>query len=104
MNEIITTVASFVLGGGLMTMITIRATRKKANAEAKGSEIENEKYMSQTLMEYIVEPLKKELNALRKDVRKLQKAIDKISECPHSDNCPVRYQLRSDQEADESKS
>lgn len=95
------------IGGGLVTLITLRPTRKKANSEAKdseakakGTELENDEKAAQIVMSYIVEPLKKEINALRKDVRNLQKAIDKVSDCPYSDTCPVKHELQNDKDSE----
>lgn len=97
--ELLNTVLDALLGGGLLvTMVTLRSMRKKATAEATGSELENEEKASHILMDYIVEPLKKEIDGLRKDVRRLQKAIDKISDCSHADNCPVRHELQDCQD------
>ena len=106
--EIISTILNLLLGGTcIVTLATLKATRTKAGAEAKGAEheakgkeIENEEKASKLLMDYIVEPLKKEINALRKEVRKLQKCIERISDCPHADNCPVRGELQKHSDND----
>ena len=52
------------------------------------------------MMGYVVEPLKKEISALRRDVRKLNRAIDKIADCPHAGECPVKQQLKMDNDND----
>ncbi|MEG2163111.1 MAG: hypothetical protein RRY55_01325 [Bacteroidales bacterium] len=46
-------------------------------------------------MQYIVEPLKNEINGLRKDVRRLNRAIEKVKDCGYSDNCPVCRELQN---------
>jgi len=100
--EIISIILNFLLGGTcVVTLATLKAVRTKAGAEAKsaeqeakGKEIENDEKASKLLMDYIIEPLKKEINALRKDIKKLQKSIERISDCPHADNCPVRDELQ----------
>lgn len=94
--EIVSLVLNLLFAsGGIVMLVTLRATRKKAAAEAKGSELENDEKAAQIVMSYIVEPLKKEINALRKDVRNLQKAINKVCECPYADDCPVRHELQN---------
>ena len=40
--------------------------------------------------EYFVEPLKKEITSLRKQMSRLTRAIEKIPSCPHSADCPVK--------------
>ena len=109
-------ILNFVLGGGLITAIvsifTLRsqvkeaeakaeqalAEAKKMQAEAKSKELENDKTLVDTFNEYIVAPLKKEVNGLRKDVRKFTCAVEKINDCPHAANCPVRRELQYGQE------
>lgn len=96
-------IISFVLnilfiGGGLVTLFTLRSKRRLAQAEAKAAEIDNDEKASLVMREYIVKPLKTEINALRKDVRNLQKAIAKVSDCPYADSCPVKHELQNNQD------
>ena len=85
-----------LLGGTLIvTLVTLRAKRKRANEEAKSVELDNNKKLLDSFNEYIVEPIKKEVNALRKDVRRLNRAIEKINDCPHAATCPVRNELQN---------
>lgn len=44
---------------------------------------------------YIAEPLQREVGELRAEVAQLRHAIQRIADCPHSGNCPVREQLAS---------
>lgn len=88
-----------ILGGTLIvTLVTLRAKRKRANEEAKAVELDNNKKLLDSFNEYIVEPIKKEVNALRKDVRRLNRAIEKINDCPHAATCPVRSELQNCQD------
>ena len=109
-------ILNFVLGGGLIAAIIAIATlrshvkeaeakaeqalaeAKRMQADAKSKEQENDKNLVDTFNEYIVTPLKKEVNGLRKDVRKFTCAVEKINDCPHAANCPVRRELQNDQE------
>ena len=45
---------------------------------------------------YIAEPLQREVGELRNEVAELRYAIERVSDCPHRDTCPVREQLRND--------
>ena len=45
---------------------------------------------------YIAEPLQREVGELRNEVAELRYAIERVSDCPHRDACPVREQLRND--------
>ena len=100
---------NLVLGGGLATaltaLITIRPTVRKANAPAEPVRIDNVDKAPRILIENIVEPLKEELNATRKDLQankremaRLRKAIDTANSCRHHDDCPVLGGLRKQQE------
>jgi predicted RNase H-like nuclease (RuvC/YqgF family) len=107
--EIISLVLNVLFGGALVTVFTLRSVRAKASEDVKGVKIDNEEKQLKLMTEYIVEPLKKEIDELRKEtqqlrkdtqqlrkeVRYLQKAIAKISDCSYADSCPVRRELQS---------
>lgn len=106
---------NYILGGGLLAAIVGIATlgskikeakakaeqalaeAKKMHAEAKSTELDNDKTLVDTFSEYIVTPLKTEVIGLRKDVRKFTRAVEKINDCPHAADCPVRRELQNDQ-------
>lgn len=115
-------ILNIILGGGLLAsvvgVITLRATVRKANAEAErakaeaeGVRITNTENATRILVENIVKPLKEELNATREDLQatkkemastkremaRLRKAVETASNCPHSDGCPVLARLRINQ-------
>lgn len=48
----------------------------------------------------IVEPLIHKMNAIQRVCDRLQKAVDKVNDCAHSDNCPVRHELQEQATAD----
>lgn len=91
---VISTVLNLLLGGGLIvTLVTLRSQIAKAKEEAKGLAIDNDKKISEMVNEYFVEPLKKEITSLRKQMSRLTRAIEKIPSCPHSADCPVKDSL-----------
>ena len=71
----------------------LRAEMKDKLAEVKSHELENVRKASDILMESIVPPLQAEINNLRNDVQRLNKALERIWGCPHVDRCPVKYEL-----------
>ena len=82
-----------ILSGGLIvTLVTLKSTRRKA-------EIEADKSVVDTFNSFIVEPLKTEVSELRHEIRTLNNAISKISSCPCADDCPVLSELQ-DSEGD----
>lgn len=115
-SETLLLILNFVLGGGLITAIvsifTLRsrvkeaqakaeqalAEAKRMQAEAKSKELENDKTLVDSFNEYIVTPLKTEVNGLRKDVRRFTRAVEKINDCPHAADCPVRRELQNNQD------
>lgn len=100
-SEIISIVLNALLGGGIVvTIATLRATRNKAKAEAEQADATSTNTILKINQEYIVEPLQKEINALRNNIKSLTKALNRISDCPHSDVCPVRDELRKQQDTD----
>ena len=100
-------VLNIVLGGGLVGTIvaiaSLRETLRKAKAEAARAEAEaetvrmdNTDHATRILVENIVKPLKEELNetrryldASKREMARLRKAIDSANSCKHHDNCPV---------------
>lgn len=115
-------ILNILLGGGVAALVvalaTMRATVRKANAEAEKARadaetvrITNTENATRILMENIVKPLKEELNATRTDLQatkkemastkremaRLRKAVEAASGCRHSDYCPVLFKLRDNQ-------
>lgn len=105
-------IINFVLGGTLLAtvigIVTLKAKVKQANADAEKAQaeaetvrIDNAEHATRILVNNIVEPLKDELNATRKDLQatkremaRLRKAIDTANSCKHHDDCPVLVGLR----------
>lgn len=98
-------VMNLILGGGLVaTIIAIitlkstvreaRAKAEKATAEAETVRIDNTERATRILMDNIVEPLKKELSATRREMARLRKALDGANDCEHRAGCPVLHELR----------
>lgn len=105
-------IINFVLGGTLLATVigimTLKAKVKQANADAEKAQaeaetvrIDNAEHATRILVNNIVEPLKDELNATRKDLQatkremaRLRKAIDTANSCKHHDDCPVLRGMR----------
>lgn len=119
-------IINLILGGGLLALIvavvTLKATVRKANAEAARAiadaekskaeadavRITNTENATRILVENIVKPLKDELNATREELQatkremaatkremaRLRKAIEAASDCPHADGCIVLARMR----------
>ena len=103
---------NIALGGGLLAtiigLLTLRATvrkagseAEKAKAEAEAVRIDNAEHATRMLVSNIVEPLKDELNATRKDLQatkremaRLRKAVDTANSCKYHDDCPVLRGVR----------
>ncbi len=73
---------------------------KKKDAETDAAEIENIEKILKIQIEYIVEPLKKEINGLRRTINVLRFALEKIGVCPHAAGCPVKHELQNDKDGD----
>jgi hypothetical protein len=124
---------NIILGGGLIacviSILTLKATVREANAKAERADAEAEKAFADAetvridnaenatriLVDNIVKPLKEELNATREDLQstkkemastkrelaRFRKALDTASGCPYADGCPVLHKLRDDQKNSE---
>lgn len=105
-------ILNLLLGGGLVGTVvaigSLRATVRKAKAEALRAEadaesvrIDNAEHATRILMENIVKPLKDEFNETKKELSRntremarLRKAIDAANRCDYRDDCPVLDRLR----------
>ncbi len=93
--ELIRIVLEALTGGGLIvTLYTLRETKRKAVEEVHSMQTTNADSILRTNEEYIVKPLKREINGLRATVRNLTKVLQKVLACPHADVCPVRGELQ----------
>lgn len=108
-------IINIVLGGGLVAtivaLLTLRQTVRKASAEAERADaeadtvrIENSEKATRILIDNIVNPLKEELyetrkylNAAKREMARLRKAIDDANSCRYSDDCPVLDRMRVEQ-------
>lgn len=81
---------NWILGGGLLAavvgLLTLKATVRKANAEAEKAKAEaetvrigNTEQATRILIENIVEPLKKELSETREDLREAKRSLARPS-------------------------
>ena len=108
--EIISLVAA-IITAPLSSWLTAKLLRKKYDAEVdslraqveaskvdtRGDELANVKEAMSILMEQVVEPLKKEINAIRKELARLRRAVEKANRCPfadHTNACPVLGEVR----------
>ncbi|MDR0872980.1 MAG: hypothetical protein LBN27_05870 [Prevotellaceae bacterium] len=111
-TTIISLIINLLLGGTLIvTLATLKSTKDKAEFEAKNTEVDYVKNMMDTQVNFIVEPLKKEIEEMRKrdenhikehskllrSVNRLEKAIERVADCPHSENCPVRTEINKNE-------
>lgn len=105
-------IINIALGGGLLATIigimTMKATVRKATAEAEKAKaeaesvrIDNAEHATRILMENIVKPLKDEFNETKKELARntremarLRKAIDGANSCDYRSACPVLHRLR----------
>ena len=117
---------NYILGGGLLAavvgIVTLKATLRKANAdaekaiaEAESVRIDNAEHATRVLIENIVEPLRAELHETRKELHetkeelratkkefastkremaRFRKAVGDANSCKHADACPVLFRLR----------
>ena len=72
----------------------LKADVQAAQVNTRGSELDNVQKAMQILMDQIVEPLKQEINAIRKELGKLRRAVEKSNTCRFTTECPVRSELQ----------
>lgn len=78
----------------------LQAEVKAAQINTRGDELDNVKKAMDILMEQVVEPLKREMNGIRKEMSRFRRAVEQANTCPHRDNCPVRDELQKSERID----
>lgn len=75
--------------------------RRKHKQEVEGLKADNRQKDMELSKQYvtefrtfIAEPLQREVGELRNEVNQLRYAIERIGDCPHRSECPVREQLQ----------
>ncbi len=71
----------------------LRADVAAARADANRKELENARLGNEIIMQNIVNPLESQIKRLNTNVTRLEKAVGKISNCPHAADCPVSLEL-----------
>ena len=98
MNDLLT----YLLGGGfvsaLLGLFTVRSKIRKIRAETESLHLDNTEKATEILMHNIVEPLKQELYATRKEMALLRAAIRDARHCRYADDCPVLQRLHERKE------
>lgn len=77
----------------------LRADVQKTLSDVRGHELDNDKKAIEMIMDFVVEPLRKDMLQLQEKVDILTNAIEKVNSCPHADNCPVSHELRRTKES-----
>ena len=93
------------IAGLVVAVTTIRYERRKRAAEAKeaeqkakSSELHSDEKTLQIFKQYIYEAIQKEVTSLSWAINRCTRAVDKINDCPHAANCPVRHELQISQD------
>lgn len=77
----------------------LKADVRAADSNVRSNELDNVKKAMQIVMDEIVEPLKEEINAIREELGKLRRAVEKAGDCRLATDCPVRIELQSTTES-----
>lgn len=71
----------------------LQAEVATTRAEANSKELANVREGNEIIMQNIVRPLELQVKRLNTNVSRLEKAVGKISLCPHAADCPVSHEL-----------
>lgn len=102
-KELIHIIFESILGGSLIvTLCTLGATIRKANADARksrasavGVEVEGAKSLLDAYGQYVVAPITLEIEKLRNEINIQNNAISRTSSCVHVGSCPVVAELQN---------
>jgi hypothetical protein len=63
-----------------------------------GVDIANIRAATEILTENVVKPLEKELHAVRRELFRFRRAVEKVNACKYEDECPVKKELNKQDE------
>lgn len=75
-----------------------------AKANTRSNELDNVKKAMEILMDEVVEPLKTEINEIRKELGRFRRAVEKANTCRLATDCPVRHELQHAERRDGQRS
>jgi len=75
-----------------------------AKANTRSNELDNVKKAMGILMDEVVEPLKLEINAIRKELSKFRRVVEKANSCCLAVDCPVRRELQYSEKREQQRS
>lgn len=78
----------------------LQAEVKAAQINTRGDELDNVSKAMAILMEQVVEPLKREINGIRRELARFRKAVELANSCVYRDHCPVRDELQKSERID----
>jgi len=85
-TNIISLILNAILGGGIITLVTMKGKHRESLADAKQKELSNISLEMDILFKSVVSPLKAELNEVRLELFRMN---DLIKNCPHFRECPL---------------
>ena len=80
----------------------LKAEVDSVNKSNSGVNVDNTKKLIDVIVQNVVSPLEIEIKKLRLSNSRLTRAIDKISDCPTPDSCPVKAEIRNQEKEDKS--
>lgn len=97
--DTILTLLTLVAGGGwLFDRRRHRQEVESLKADNRQKNMELSKMYVDEFKENIAEPLRREVRELKREIKHLNNALDKIKDCPHAGSCPVYDELRRQQD------
>ena len=105
LNLVLSILSPTALVASIVSLASMKLDKKKLSKEIDGIKVENEQKKMELSTKYVDEfnetvkaPILKEVKGLRRDVKNLRDAIQKINNCPYADNCPVNAELQKQQQ------
>lgn len=88
-------------GGWLFDRKRHRREIESLAADNRQKDMDLSKMYVDEFKENIAEPLRREVRELKREIKRLNNALDKIQDCPHAGDCPVYDELRRQTDAND---
>jgi len=90
---IVSSILTFIAGGGIFTLVTIKVQKKKLNAEVKSDEIENLRKAVESVYKPLIEDQNQRISSQSKRINELEQEVKTLREEKHSQELAYQRQI-----------
>lgn len=90
---IVTSILTFIAGGGIFTIVTLRVQKNKLKAEVKSDEIENLRKAVESVYKPLIEEQNQRITSQSKRIKELEEEVKTIRDEKHAQELIYQKQI-----------